>query len=243
MRKILISFLSVILLALLVATIVKGIHIGNFNILSISEIKTERENLGKSLQNLRTLTATKYPSTIEQLNNNAKTLLQKKEEYSNLVFFSSDEEIRQANSYENYEMEYLWSKIGNHATKHGVVLDFKVMNNSTGGTSSVGNLKYYDLNFVVTGAYVPITDFISAIENDQSLGFRIENFKLIPNGNNNSLQGSFTVRDVAINIDNISQQNESVTDNEKNNNRTNEKNTNTLNSNNTTNQTNTTSQQ
>lgn len=243
MRKILISALSVILLALLAVTMVKGVHIKRFNILSIAEIKNERDNLDKSLQNLRALTATKYPNTVEQLNNNAKVLLEKKEEYSNLVFFSSDEEVRKANSYENYEMEYLWSKIGNHATKHGVVLDFKVMNKSNNNSTTVGSLKYYDLNFVVTGAYVPITDFISSIENDQSLGFRIENFKLIPSDNNNSLQGSFTVRDVAIDIDSATQQ----TDNKSSKNKETKNNTNnTTNTNNeksATNTTNNTTQQ
>lgn len=226
MRKILISTLSVILLALLAVTMIKGVHIKKFNILSISEIKKERDNLDKSLQNLRTLTATKYPSTVEQLNNNAKVLLEKKEEYSNLVFFSSDEEVRKANSYENYEMEYLWSKIGNHATKHGVVLDFKVMNKSNSNSATAGNLKYYDLNFVVTGAYVPITDFVSSIENDQSLGFRIENFKMVPSDNNSLLQASFTVRDVAIDIDSATQQTESRSEKNKDekNNTTNTKN-------------------
>lgn len=243
MRKILISALSVILLALLVVTMIKGIHIKNFNILSISEIKSERENLDKSLQNLRALTATKYPSTVEQLNNNAKVLLEKKEEYSNLVFFSSDEEVRKANSYENYEMEYLWSKIGNHATKHGVGLDFKVMNKSNSSSTATGNLKYYDLNFVVTGAYVPITDFISSIENDQSLGFRIENFKLIPNDNNNPLQGSFTVRDVAIDIDSAAQQTESRNTKNKDTNNTTNNTTNTNNGKSATNTTNNTTKQ
>lgn len=242
MRKILISALSVILLALLAVTIIKGIHIKNFNILSISEIKNERDSLDKSLQNLRTLTATKYPNTLEQLNNNAKVLLEKKEEYSNLVFFSSDEEVKKANSYENYEMEYLWSKIGNHATKHGVNLELKVMNKSNSNSTAIGNLKYYDLNFVVTGAYVPITDFISAIENDQALGFRIENFKLIPNDNNTSLQGSFTVRDVAIDIETATQQNQQTESKNSKSKETNQNTNNTANKNNETNTVNNTAQ-
>ena len=107
----------------------------------------------------------------------------------------------------------------------------------------IEEVKYYDLNFVVTGAYVPITDFISSIENDQSLGFRIENFKLIPSDNNNSLQGSFTVRDVAIDIDSATQQ----TDNNSSKNKETKNNTNnTTNTNNeksATNTTNNTTQQ
>lgn len=46
------------------------------------------------------------------------------------------------------------------------------------GTTGDENTK--NLSFTVIGQYVGIIDFVSAIENDSELGFRIENFNLIP---------------------------------------------------------------
>ena len=58
---------------------------------------------------------------------------------------------------------------------------------------------YYDLNFVATGDYVGITDFIYDIENDSSLGFKIEGFKMEPDGDR--VKTSFNCTNIAINID------------------------------------------
>ena len=41
--------------------------------------------------------------------------------------------------------------------------------------------KFYDLSFTVYGEYISILDFVSDIENDSELGFKIENFKMLKN--------------------------------------------------------------
>ena len=56
----------------------------------------------------------------------------------------------------------------------------------------------YDLQFTATGSYISITDFISAIENDSSLGFKIEEFKLVPSSSGSDLQATFVCKDIAI---------------------------------------------
>lgn len=58
---------------------------------------------------------------------------------------------------------------------------------------------YYDLNFEATGSYVSVTDFIYDIENDSSLGFKIEGFKMAPGGN--GVKATFICTNIAINID------------------------------------------
>ena len=50
-----------------------------------------------------------------------------------------------------------------------------------------------------------------ALENDSELGFKIENFKLIPGSSDTNLQASFLVSDIAINIDKSMVQNSTQT--------------------------------
>ncbi len=69
-------------------------------------------------------------------------------------------------------------------------------------------------------------DFISDIENDSTLGFKIEQFKMLPDGN--ELQATFTCREIA--IKEVSQTSKVETQEQ----------TNTTNTTNTTNSTNTT---
>ena len=57
------------------------------------------------------------------------------------------------------------------------------------------------IKFTVSGDYIPILSFVSAIENDSKLGFRIENFKLIPGGNN--LQATFETRNINIKTEGV----------------------------------------
>ena len=107
-----------------------------------------------------------------------------------MTVISEDGEVQTANQIEKYEIETLWVKLGNHATKEGVVMKMDVTNGSSGAQGS------YNLNFTATGGYVQIEDFISSIENDSTLGFKIEEFKMIPSGN--ELQATFVCKDIPI---------------------------------------------
>ena len=73
---------------------------------------------------------------------------------------------------------------------------------------SSGQENQYNLNFTLIGQYAYISDFLSAVENDAKLGFRIDKFLLVPvtqsnegQANANLLQATFTVENVGINID------------------------------------------
>ena len=59
--------------------------------------------------------------------------------------------------------------------------------------------KFYDLSFTVYGEYISILDFVSDIENDSELGFKIENFKLTPQSGTDILQATFDIKEVSIN--------------------------------------------
>ena len=91
-----------------------------------------------------------------------------------------------------------------------------------------------------TGSYISITDFISDIENDSMLGFKIEEFKIRQDSSETDLVATFVCKNIAIQdvqaTTNISQDDE----NEKNTNTANSTNTNTNSNNNTANTTNST---
>ena len=50
MKKLLISVLIILICALVIVTGIKGIHLGNINVLGISEIKSENADLEKKLE-------------------------------------------------------------------------------------------------------------------------------------------------------------------------------------------------
>ena len=144
---------------------------------------------------------------MSELNTSMKQLLQAKEAYNNKILYSSEEEIEQATQGIHYEMEYLWTKIGNHATKNGIVLKFVVQQSSSGVANQ------YDLSFTATGQYVSISEFIYALENDSSLNFKIENVKVTPfEGNTENLQATFMVKEISININQTTSSNITQTD-------------------------------
>lgn len=214
MKKILIIALIVLLLIVGYFSIFKGLNILGVEISSVFGIKDKSDELDIELQSLNTLTSVDRPKAMSDLNSSAKQLVIARDEYNEKILYSSEEEIEQATQGIQYEMEYLWTKVGNHATKNGIVLKMTVSG------SSMGVSGLYDLSFVATGKYVSISEFIAAIENDSSLNFKIENAKIMPfEGNTENLQATFQVRGISIRIDTITSpklNKEDLSQNEKN---------------------------
>lgn len=227
MRKILIIAIIVILIILGYFMIIDGMKILGIDILSVFQIKEKNDELNLSIEKISMLTSTEYPKAISNLNENSKKLLLEKENYADLVSFSNNDDVNLASHFEKYEMEYLWTKIGNHATKNGIKLKFEVTK------SSAQTENQYDLKFDVTGKYASISEFIASLENDSSLAFKIENFKLLPLVDSEMLQATFIVKDISINIDKLSQPTNEQTNTNTNTNQNNT--TNNTNNSNTTN--------
>lgn len=195
MRKLLISVLIVILLAVAGYMCYNGITIINYRISGLKEIKELNENLDEKISVASKLISTDYPTQISNITKSMKDLKSEKEKYDNMVTISTDEQVQSAAKIEKYEIEYLWTKIGNWAKKEGVTMKIDLKNSST-GTQGL-----YNLQFTVNGQYVGIADFIYDIENDTSLGFKIEEFSLQPGSDTNILTGSFICKDISINIE------------------------------------------
>ena len=221
MRKILIMIIILILLIIGYFMISDGMRVFGVEVLSFGGMKQKNEQLDLKLQQATSLTSTGYPAAISELNSSSKELLKEKSNYADLVAFSSTEEVAKASQFEKYETEYLWTRIGNHATKNGVILKLEIK------TSSTGTPNQYDLYYTATGRYVSISEFITAVENDSSLGFKIENFKLLPTVNEQTqdtvtLQATFVTKDIAINLEKLAtqSQNTNPTNNTQNNSNT-----------------------
>lgn len=237
MKKLLILILIGLLLTLSIFVVVKGINVGNIQILGINGIQEKSKALDEKIQEASKLSEKDYQQAISTLEDSTKKLQQQKKKYEDMTQISEEGDIQNANQIERYEVETLWVKLGNHATSEGVILRIDILQ----GTSGAANT--YNLKFTVTGSYISITDFISDIENDSTLGFKIEEFNMIPTSTDSNLQATFVCRDITIkDITSIS--NTETSTDEKNS--TNSTNTNTTNTNgasgnntNTTNSTNT----
>ncbi len=207
MRKILIGAFVVVLVVLAYFMAVNGFSLFGIKILSIYEIKEDNQKLEAQMSAVENLATVDYPKAKKNLADSEKDLQKKKEEYTDLVAYSSSEDIDAASKLQKYEMEYLWGKFGGYATKNGIKLKLVL----TSGTAT----GQYNIAFTATGSYVGVTEFISAIENDTSFAFRIENFKLTPDASTNVLQATFAIKDVAINNVNINGSSRSTSSNTK----------------------------
>ena len=213
MKKLLISILIVLLIVLAYFAIFRGISLGNLQISSINQIIGLNDNLTNEIQKTNSLLKKEYPSKQEELSTSVTQLLEKKEEYFKLAKVSTEGEISKANTEETYLIEYLWTKIGGHATSKGVILEFYV------NASSSNEKDMYDLSFIARGQYTGIIQFISALENDDKLNFKIENFKMTKDGTN--LVATFNVKNIRIKEESITsavtQQKGTQTNTDKNN--------------------------
>lgn len=191
MKKLLILVLIALLMALTIFLALQGISIGNIEILGIRGIQQKNSELDEKIQQAAKLVEKDYKQAVSDVQTNAKKLQEEKKNYEDMTVVAEGE-TQVANQIEKYEIETLWVRLGNHATSEGAVMQMDVIK----GTNSAQDV--YDLRFTVTGSYISITDFISAIENDSTLGFKIEEFKMNPAASGTDLQATFVCKDITI---------------------------------------------
>lgn len=207
MRKILIAILLVLLIVLAYFTLFQGISLGSLDILGINGIIGLNDNLTEKINVANTKIKQDLQNKKIELSDSVDTLLEQKEKYYKLANTSTDSEIAEATTQESYSLEYLYLKVGRHGRNEGVNFRMDILT----GASVDPDMK--KLEFTVEGKYVGIMNFVSALEDDGNLGFRIDNFDLLPYGEN--LQATFDVNNVRVNIENTTssvQQDNSQTD-------------------------------
>lgn len=190
MRKLLLIILIILLCVLGYFAIFNGISIGSFQVLSVGQIKEKNDKLDEEITQIETERESIFPSKTSELGKETDTMMDAKKTYLDLASVSTEGELKEANQEETYLIEFLWTRMGNHATNEGVIAKFEMVSGDTGESD------VYNINFTITGHYIAIINFISAIENDSKLGFRIENFKVVPGGDD--LTATFVARNIRI---------------------------------------------
>lgn len=194
MRKLLMIFLMVLLIALTVTIVINGIKIGNFQIYSYTQIQQANEELKKQIEEASVITSITYPEKMSALNTSAKKLTTVREQYEDRIAYSTPEEIQKAKQFAEFKQSFLSVRLGNYATKEGIDLTLQYVVGTTGETG--------DLHFIVKGKYYSISEFVRDIENDKDLYFRIENFTLLPNDSTEILKAEFDVKGIKLDVDN-----------------------------------------
>ena len=190
MKKVLISILIILLLVLAYVAIFNGLSIGNIKILSVKQIIEANDELTADISEAKNLINGEYTEAKEDLSNSVEDLVEAKEAYYDLAKTSTEGEITEATTIKKYKIEYLWTIVGNYATSEGVNLKMDVV------TGDSGEEEVKNLEFTVTGQYIGIMEFIADIEDDEDLGFTIEEFKMTKI--DDVLTATFTVTDVRI---------------------------------------------
>lgn len=190
MKKLLISILIALLLILSIFIAINGLNIGKIEVLGIRGINQKNSELDQKIQQATQLSTIDYQKAVDEVEENSKKLTEEKKNYEDMALLNTDSEGQATAQIQKYEVEALWVKLGNHATSEGATMKMDIVK----GSSTSENM--YDLNFTVNGSYISIIDFISDIENDSTLGFKIENFHM--SGSGDSLQATFVCKEISI---------------------------------------------
>lgn len=172
MKKVLISILIVLIMILTFFVVFKNINIGEWKSKNINDIKNLNSELEQKINNAKQLNNQDYPNEVNKLDDSMEKLKIVKKKYQNKMEYVSGNVDLGGVSIKNYKIERLWIALENYAKNENVELKLEVADAASKGL--------YDLNITVAGEYIGITDFIYDIEKDDTLGFKILNFKLTP---------------------------------------------------------------
>lgn len=205
MRKIVIIMICIFTACFAYHTIVHGFKIGEKLVISsYSQISQQSKNIDNLILQLKNIKEVQFEEKQNSLSSTVKQYNETKKEYDYLLeSANTDEQYSQDFSLvDTYDVDFLWTTIGNYSTEEGISLKFNVIKNLESPIES-NAYTMCDLKFTVSGDYIPITDFIYDIEDDNKLGFEISDFNIVKGGEN--LQATFTVKNVPINNKNLSE--------------------------------------
>ena len=178
MRKRLINSIFCLLLIGSIFLVVNGISI--LNIKGFIEISEKNKVIDTKISDLSDFININYPNALSDLKQAANTLTETKTGYENQKVLSNSSDPSYASQQEKYDIEYLWTKLGNYARDENVVIKIDLVSSET-------DASLYCLKFSVTGDYTNTTNFIYDIENDSNLGFKIDNFEMVGTRNYRSI--------------------------------------------------------
>lgn len=170
LRKILISVVIILLIVLCAVAATKSISIGNLKIESINQIKNYSNNLENKYSEAKKLSETEYPKKIEDIEKTVKRFETAKQQYDNIIKYNSEEVTLGLTQIEKYNIEFLWTILGNYATRNNINLTLDI---KQGQAKDI-----YNLGFNLEGTYSGIIEFLYDLEGNEELNFKIENFEI-----------------------------------------------------------------
>lgn len=171
MRKIIVLIIAFVVLFVTIGVFINGI--GFLKINGISNIKQKDQMLSTKVLELENCVNNEYKGALLKLNNTYNSYKNSKNDYNEQVAISSLNRSSYASQTERYNVDFLLTKIGKYAEEENVVIKVAVV-------PSEAIEDYYHLNIMVWGTYLYTANFIYDIESDSKLGFKIDNFKMVP---------------------------------------------------------------
>ncbi len=206
MRKIVFSLIMVLAIVGCYIVSVEGVQSNLIQIASYDEVKAANKQLNTQISELNRKNTTEYESKRTALTTAVKNYKDKKEKYEALAPTVQETEEQEpeettTSNTKPYDVDFLWTIVGNYATETGISIDFTFVKSTTASTSSSDYFTMSDINFTVSGTYNSIIEFIYDIEDDDRLGFEIKNFKMSKGGS--GVQATFSAIGVPINNENL----------------------------------------
>lgn len=217
------SVLFVVFIALVIVLMTMELDLGVFKTNSLSSLNNYSKEL-KTLQASLTNQDTIYKNSVKSIEGAQDKYISEKKKYDTI----SDETIeiiKEATTQENYNIEYMWVKLGNYAKKNNLSLILAEPGNTlpsnttpeqtttqgTDGTSptatgtdnnatqtpntNTSNNTLFKIQ--VIGTYIDVSEFIFEVENDRELRFKLDNIKMeLVEGSN--IKTTFDVKNLII---------------------------------------------
>ena len=199
MRKLLICLGLIVFIVLCYFFFAKGFQAISVN--SYQEIVDADKTLRTKKVELNKLNKTDYENKIGNLDKAVDKYKDAKEKYEALIPSFANSEVTL--SVKPYDVEFLWTIIGNYATEEGIGINLDFVSSiSNTANKSADEYIIADMNFTVAGTYNSIIEFLYDLEDDDRLGFEIRNFKMAKGGN--GVQSTFSVQGIPITNYNLS---------------------------------------
>lgn len=182
-RKILLSIILILLVFACYLVVAGDYEFVRSKIPSFSELQTSSKALGTSAANLEKISGTQFSAKEQELATVIEQYKTTKAEYESLVPQTLGGQQNEVELKDIYDIGFLWTIVGNYATEEGINLKFDVKKNNSASSSvnnTSANYVICDLEFVITGNYINLTDFIYDLEDDDRLNFEINDFYMTP---------------------------------------------------------------
>lgn len=202
MKKILISILLILSALLTYFAVVKHISFFGWRSNNFADVKDEKINLDNQINVAKQINNQEYLASVEGLETSIDEYKKTKLKYEAKTANISDDTEIGIVKIKNYKIERIWVILQNYAKKEKIELELNLLDTTASNV--------YDLDVTLLGDYIGITDFLYDIENDDTLGFKITNFKLLPS----------TVTTTTTKSDNTTSGNNNTTEENKNTNNT-----------------------